>query len=69
MLSLDVSHESRSLFPGVWWHKGGLAVLDKGFSSEIEESPSGGVFSNRLGCPRAGGLIKLFFKASKAVSS
>ena len=47
MLSLDVSHESRSLFPGVWWHKGGLAVLDKGFSSEIEESPSGGVFSSR----------------------
>ena len=42
-LSSWVSHESRSLFLGVWWHSGWLAVFDRGLSNEIEES-SGGAF-------------------------
>ena len=42
-LSLGVSCESKSLL-GVWWHKGWLAVHDRGLSSEVEESSSGGVF-------------------------
>ena len=29
VLSLGVSHESKSLFLGVWWHKGWVAVSDK----------------------------------------
>lgn len=37
-LALDASHRFRNLFPGVWWHKGGLAVPDKGMSDEVEES-------------------------------
>ena len=45
-LSSWVSHESRSLFLGVWWHSGWLAVFDRGLSNEIEES-SGRVFSER----------------------
>ena len=47
VLSLGVSHEYRGLFLGVWWHKGWLTVFDRGLSSEIEESSSGGVFSSR----------------------
>lgn len=47
MLSLDVSRDSRSLLPGVWWHKGWLAGPDRGLTSEGEESLSEGVFSNR----------------------
>ena len=46
VLSLIVSCESKSLFLGVWLHKGWLTVPDRGLSSEVEESPSG-VFSNR----------------------
>ena len=45
-LFLGVSHESKSLFLCLWWHKGWLAILDRGLSSEVEESSSGGVFSN-----------------------
>ena len=40
---LYVSCESKSLLLGVWWHKGWLAVRDRGLSSEVEESSSGGV--------------------------
>ena len=29
VFSLGVSHESKSLFLGVWWHKGWIAVSDK----------------------------------------
>ena len=29
VLSLGVSHESKSLFLGVWWHKGWVVVYDK----------------------------------------
>ena len=39
---LYVSCESKSLL-GVWWHKGWLAIHDRGLSSEVEESSSGGV--------------------------
>ena len=44
VLSLGMSHESKSLFFGVWWHKGWLAVPDRGLSREVEESSSGGSF-------------------------
>ena len=35
-LSLGVSCVSKILFLGVWCHKGWLAVLDRGLSSEVE---------------------------------
>ena len=44
---LGVLCEPKSLFFGVWWHKGWLAVPDRDLSSEMEESSSGGDFSNR----------------------
>ena len=47
VLSLSVSHESKSLFPGFWQHKGLLTVPDGALSSKVEKSPSGRVFSNR----------------------
>ena len=47
VLSLGVSHESKSQFLGVGWHKGWLAIPDRGLSIEIEESSSGGAYSNR----------------------
>lgn len=46
VLSLHVSYESKSLLPGVSWHKGWLAVPDRGLSSEVQENPSEGVFSS-----------------------
>ena len=45
--SLSVSCESKSIFLGVWLHKGWLAVLDRGLSSKVEANSSGGIFSNR----------------------
>lgn len=51
LLSLRVSCESKSLLPGVSWHKGWLAVLDRGLSSEVKENPSEGVFSIILKSP------------------
>lgn len=47
MLSLGVSCNSKTLFPGVWQHKGWLAVPDKTLSNNVEENPSGGKFSKR----------------------
>ena len=44
---LNVSCESRSLFFVVCWRKSWLAIPDMGFSSEVEESSSGGIFSSR----------------------
>ena len=41
------SYESKSLLPGVSWHKGWLTVLDSGLSNGVEESLSGDVFSSR----------------------
>lgn len=35
--SLDESHDSNSLFPGLWQHKGCLAVPNKGLSRETKE--------------------------------
>ena len=46
LLSLCISRESKSLFPGIWWHVGHLAVPDRGLSSKIEESSSGNIFAN-----------------------
>ena len=46
MLSLSVSHEAKSLFLGVCWHEGWLAVPDRRLSSKVEENSSAGVFSN-----------------------
>ena len=46
VLSLDASCESKSPFPGVWWHKDCLAVPDEAFPERLE-SLSGDVFSNR----------------------
>ena len=46
VLSLHVPYESKSLLPGVSWHKGWLAVPDRGLSSEVQENPSEGVFSS-----------------------
>lgn len=45
VLFFRVSHEPKSLFPGVWWHKGWLSVTNRGLSSKVEESLSGVVFS------------------------
>ena len=36
MLFLDVSCEMKSLFPGVWQHKGWLAVLERGLPSGVK---------------------------------
>lgn len=36
VLSLDVSHEYRSLFPGVWQHKGSLAVPVGAFPGRLK---------------------------------
>ena len=47
VFSLDVTRESKSLFLGVWQHKGWLMVPDRGLSSELEGTLSGGVLSNR----------------------
>ena len=35
-LSIGVSHESKSLFPGVWWHRGWLAVPDWAFPVRLK---------------------------------
>lgn len=42
--SLDVSYESKNLFPGAWRHKSRLTVPDKSLSREVEESLSGVTF-------------------------
>lgn len=34
----------KSLFTGVWKHKGWLAVPDRGLSNKVEESLFGGIF-------------------------
>lgn len=38
VLSLCVSYESKSLLPGVSWHKGWLAVPDRDLFSEVKEN-------------------------------
>lgn len=47
VLSLDMLRESKSLFPGIWWPCGWLAIPDKGLFSKDEEVLSEGVFSER----------------------
>ena len=47
VLSLDVTHESKSLLLGVWQHKNWLTVPDRGLFNGVEESLSGDIFSNR----------------------
>lgn len=47
VLSLDVTHESKSLLLGVWQHKDWLTVPDRGLFNGVEESLSGDIFSNR----------------------
>ena len=44
---LGVSCGSKNQFPEVWQHKCLLAVLNRGFSSEVDKSYSGDEFSNR----------------------
>lgn len=46
VLSLGVSCESKSLFCGVWWHRGWLAVPAQGLFSEVKESLPGSIFSS-----------------------
>lgn len=44
VLSLDVSHEGNSLFPGVWQHKCWSAVPDKGLSRKARKCFRGCLF-------------------------
>lgn len=37
VLSLHMSHGSKSLLPGVWWHKGWLADPERGLSGKVVE--------------------------------
>ena len=53
VLSLSVSYESKRLFPGAWWHKGWLAVPDRGLPSKVEVTPSGSVSASRCNLPVA----------------
>ena len=48
VISLGMSTESKSLLLTVWWHKGWLVGSYRNISSEVEESFSGDIFSNRL---------------------
>lgn len=48
-LSLGMWHESKNLFLGIWQYK--LVILDWSLTSEVKESSSGGIFSNRQKSP------------------
>lgn len=60
MPSLDVSHESKSLFPGDSWHKGWSVAPDRCLSSKVEKSLSAGVISNRENLEAEGVMLKVF---------
>lgn len=61
---LYVSCESKSLL-GVWWHKGWLTVRDRGLSSEVEESSSGGASFQQTKCPGC----QVYFRSSSPKST
>lgn len=47
VLSLDLPHEPKNLFPGVERQSSWFVVPHKGLFSEVAENVSGGVYSNR----------------------
>ena len=60
MPSLDVSHESKSLFPGDSWHKGWSVLESTTFPARLKKSLSGGVISNRENLEAEGVMLKVF---------
>ena len=53
MLSLDVTHESKSLFLRFWWQKGWLLIPDRGLSSVLKSLPNRRNLQDAIRCLRS----------------
>lgn len=67
LLCLAVLCKYKSLFPGFWLQKRWLVGPDRVYSSEVEESLSGGVFSSNEISRLQGVMLRVFISQERSV--